>query len=828
MCGPRRAGQAVPTTFIDVILPLAVPGTFTYAVPMEAGPVAAGMRVVVPFGRGRKLYTGLVRRVLNQPDTDRVVREVYSVLDTAPVMTVAQLELLDRIADHYLCTPGEVMLASMPGQLVLTSASRLIAVPGVPRDLAMLGREGIILDALDSQEVITMQQAGELLGVKDPMPTIKKLIDAGVVMLFGTITDEYRPRTERFVQLADEVMSEQALHSLFDRLERAPRQLHVLMKYVELSRCLTSDPQAVKREELLRSAGASPAILRELVTKEILLEVERPAEAERLRGGNAGDIQLTEQQSLALHTLKVSLEEKQVVLLRGITSSGKTELYVKLITDVMVRGGQVLYLLPEIALTTQVIGRLEARFGDGIAVYHSRLSARDRTQLWYRMLDKEKAPPIVVGARSALFLPFQKLQLVVVDEEHDTSYKQHDPAPRYNARDMAIVLAQLHQAQVVLGSATPSMESLHNARTGKYGHVELLVRHGEASLPQVQRVDLRDAQRRKKMKGHLSQQLVDAVQEALARKEQAILFQNRRGYVPVWQCEVCEWIPECEHCDVSLTYHKQQHGLRCHYCGREYAPPTTCRSCGSARLRMIGFGTEKIEEEVQLVFPDARVGRLDQDTTRGRHAFNRILSHFSEGAIDILVGTQMVTKGLDMAQVSVVGVLNADNLLRYPDMRAHERAFQLMTQVAGRSGRRNDPGLVILQARDINHPVIGLVLHHDVEGFYQREIELRRAHFYPPFSRTVGLTLKHRMEDRVVRTAEDLAVRLRSFFDDRVLGPEAPPVARVRDRHLRRVMLKLRKDAYQREKKLLRDVLDELFAMPEHSPIQLVIDVDPM
>jgi primosomal protein N' (replication factor Y) (superfamily II helicase) len=443
------------------------------------------------------------------------------------------------------------------------------------------------------------------------------------------------------------------------------------------------------------------------------------------------------------------------------------------------------------------------------------------------MVRSDDMPSVIVGARSALFLPFRKPGLIIVDEEHDPSYKQHDPAPRYHARDMAIVLASLHGAKVLLGSATPCMESQHNAYAGKYGHAELLVRFGDVELPGITRVDLRDAYKRKLMRGHFSTTLIETIEQAIARKEQAIIFQNRRGYVPVWQCETCAWIPECDHCDVSLTYHKLHHQLRCHYCGRHYPPPTSCGHCGSTRLKMLGFGTEKIEEELAEILPDARIARMDQDTMRGKHALDRILTSFGQGAIDILVGTQMVTKGLDFDHVSVVGILNADKLMKFPDFRAHERAFQLMAQVAGRSGRRKTAGKVIIQAHDVNHPVLDLVVRHDVEGMYQREIEHRQLHGYPPFMRLIQLTVKHRNEERVIQTAAALGIALREGLGDRVLGPEIPVVSRIRDLHLRRLLIKLRRSAHTAEKNFVRDTIDRIFSDKEHAPVQLVTDVDP-
>ncbi len=816
------------SSFADIILPLAVPGVFTYVIPEAIGSrVVVGARVVVPFGRGRKLFSGLVRKVHDEHPPYRDPRELLSVLDETPVVTEMQLALWQKISDHYLCTLGEVMLAAMPGALVLSSATRIVAAPEMKTNWTGKAKHDMLLDALERRHELSLGDAAQLLGVRDPMPVIKKLLEEGSLMIAEEIAEKFKPRVDRFVRLVTTASSEEALHSWFDKLDKAPKQLNLLMRYVELSQCLGSDPREVKRDQLLRSSGATGADLKKLCEKGLMEVYERtagsPAEISGQKRANA----LSEAQHAALEQVRAAFTEKHVALLHGVTASGKTEIYMELIAEAIARGEQTLYLLPEIALTTQVIGRLRARFGDRVSVFHSRLSQRERTELWMRMIADPATHPVIVGARSALFLPFNRLGLVVVDEEHDTSYKQHDPSPRYHARDMAVVLASLHKAHVLLGSATPSMESSFNARSGKFGYAELLVRFGDAVLPKVHRVDIADAAKRKKMRGHFSETLIESITQAIARKEQAIVFQNRRGYVPVWQCETCGWIPECDHCDVSLTYHKFQHGLRCHYCGREYAPPTRCASCGSNRLIMIGFGTEKIEEELTQLFPDARIARMDQDTTKGKQAFERILTRFGEGGTDILVGTQMVTKGLDFDQVTVVGILNADHLMRFPEFRAHERAFQLMSQVAGRSGRKRDPGNVFIQARDVEHPVIALVVAHDTNGMYEREIEHRRAHGYPPFTRLVRITLKHRLEERVASTANALANALRDRFGDRVLGPEPPLVARVRDKHLRTIMIKLERTRYRSEKEFLSNVIDQLFADVAHRAVQLVVDVDP-
>ncbi|MBL7937824.1 MAG: primosomal protein N' [Flavobacteriales bacterium] len=818
---------SLPTVFVDVILPLAVPGTFTYALPEGLGPVIPGMRVAVPFGRGRKLYGGLVRAVHGDRPPHRSVRPVLSVLDATPVVLPEQLDLWDRIAAHYLCSLGEVMIAALPAQLALSSETRLVAGPEAAKDTADQGRAVLLLQALEQNNVITLEQAGEMLGLKDPMPVVKRLMERGALLLEEQLRDDWKPRMATYVRLAAGNSNEEALHGWFDRLEKAPKQLHVLMRFVEISRCMTDDPKEVERAKLVHASGSTTTVIKQLVDKGLFelyeREVGRPDPSRPLQ--RAPD--LSEPQRKALDEVRSAFRGHDVVLLRGVTSSGKTEIYTTLISEVIARNEQVLYLLPEIALTTQIIARLRHRFPDRIAVFHSRMAQHERTALWMRCLGDDP-PAMIIGARSALFLPYQRLGLVVVDEEHDPSYKQHDPAPRYNARDMAVVLAGLHKGKVLLGSATPSMESQHNARTGKYGHVELLVRFGDVQMPMITRVDLRDAAKRKLMRGHFTRTFIDAIQQALDRHEQVIVFQNRRGYVPVWQCETCSWIPECDQCDVSLTYHKLQHQLRCHYCGRQYPPPTTCGHCGSPRLRMLGFGTEKIEEELGEFFPTAKVARMDQDTTRGKHALERILTAFGQGAIDILVGTQMVTKGLDFDHVSTVGILNADNLMRFPDFRAHERAFQLMAQVAGRSGRRKNAGSVIIQAQEVQHPVLDLVVKHDVDGMYERELEHRRAHGYPPFTRMVQLTLKHRSEERVASAASALALALREGLADRVLGPEIPVVSRIRDKHLRRLLIKLGRTRHHSEKDFVRDTIDRVFGDPQHSAIQLVTDVDPM
>lgn len=812
--------------FADVILPAAVPGVFTYALTDELGPVLPGMRVVVPFGSGRKLYGGLVMRVHDDRPTGRNVRPALSVLDTAPLLSPTNLELWRRLADHYLCSLGEVMLAALPGPLVLTSETRVTATALTADHSARSPRSALLLDALEQRPAITLGEAGDLLQVKDPIRAMKQLLDEGAVALEEELRSRPVERLVRHVALTPEATNEAALHAWFDRLARAPRQLALLMKGIELGRWLDHGGGPVVEARLLKAAGAERKHVEELVRKGLFTVTERPADRPPARPGS-GSPTLSAAQATCLAEIDAALRDHRCCLLQGVTGSGKTEVYAHLIERAVDQGGQVLYLLPEIALTTQLIARLRTRFGDRVSVFHSRLSARQRTDLWSGINRDPAAHPIVVGARSALFLPFHHLRLIIVDEEHDPSYKQQDPSPRYNARDMAVVLGELMDAPVVLGSATPSMETLYNARQGKYGHARLLQRFGDSVLPTVELIDLREAHKRKRMQGHFTPELLEAVQRTVERRDQVILFQNRRGYAPVWQCEQCAHVPNCAHCDVSLTYHKRTHEMRCHYCGRGYPPPVECPSCGSRRLRMIGLGTERIEEELAVALPDVRVARLDQDTARGKNALERLLHDFAEGRIDVLVGTQMVTKGLDMERVNTVGILSADRLLRFPDFRAHERAFQLMGQVAGRSGRRGVPGRVLIQAFDVAHPVLGHVLTHDVDGFYDRELGHRLAHGYPPFSRLVRFTLKHRSEERVDQAARTLVELLRPTLGDRVLGPETPTVAWVRDQHIRNVLVKLARSTYTREKEVVRNALERLVDELPQGRVRLIVDVDP-
>lgn len=828
----RTAQMQEEQLFAEVVLPLPLAGALTYSIPADLTPkVATGHRVVVPFGKGEgRLLTGIVLRTHFQAPLGHRPRAALAAPDDQPLVLSGQLKHWFDLAEYYMCSLGEVMMAAMPSVFMLSSETRITATGHQPNDLALSNHALRALDILGQQPLSSLDALRESLGPALAAAAVNELVLAGAATVDEELKDRSIKRTEQYLERGARAGEEDALHQWFTVLEKKglDAQLRALMKFVEMSSCFTPRERPVRRAELQRSSGTDSTAVKQLVGKGVLRVMEKEPELTGKGVILEPRLAFSAAQEKALIDLRAALREHPVSLLHGVTASGKTELYVELMAEAVAAGGQVLYLLPEIALTTQIIGRLKKHFGERVAVYHSRLSMTERAAIWRRMVDAPEQVPIVLGARSAVFLPFRNLQLVVVDEEHEPSYKQQDPAPRYHARETAIMLAHNSGAHVVLGSATPSMESLFNAKNGKYGFAALLERFGDAPLPTINVVDLAEARRKHQLRGSFSTELCDAVEASTAAREQTILFQNRRGYVPLWQCETCDWTPQCERCDVSLTYHKRRHRLSCHYCGREYEPPTACAKCGSRRLRMLGLGTEKVEEELALLFPEARIARMDQDTTRGKHTYHKLLRDLEEGAVDVLVGTQMVTKGLDFDHVNLVAVVSADALLKFPDLRAHERAFQLMAQVAGRAGRRNRSGSVMLQTFDPGHPVLGFVKNHDVLGFYERELEQRRKHHYPPFSRLVRMTLKHTKEDRVAGAAAALMEALRPVFGEMVIGPEVPAVAWVRNQHLRNIMVKLGRGTHKTGKDALRDAIDRVFADRKHSSVRITTDVDPM
>lgn len=781
--------------YVDVLLPLPLANWYTYSLPESLeGQVQTGSRVIVSFGR-KKFYTALVANVHYCPPEGYEIKDVTEVLDTRPILLPQQFRLWKWMASYYLCTMGDVYKAALPSGMKLESETIVTANPDYEATTPLAPREQQVLDLLaqDPEQCIT-QLEKRTDATRNILPVINSLLAKGAISVKEELKRNYKPKTEIRVKLSPDCQTEERLHQLFDELGRTPKRLALLMKYLELSGFFTDKAslREVSKKELLTRADATPTIFNGLVEKGIfetyLYEVGR---LDREQTHTVAINPLNPAQQAAYDAILSHFREKNVCLLHGVTSSGKTEIYIHLIRQAIENGQQVLYLLPEIALTTQITERLKRVFGGRIGIYHSKFPDAERVEIWQKQLRPEGHYDIILGVRSSVFLPFHNLGLIIVDEEHETTYKQQDPAPRYHARDTAIMLASIYGAKVLLGTATPSIDSYHNALAGKYGLVALNERYKDIRLPEIRIVDIKELARKKMMNGPFSPELLAAVRQALERHEQVILFQNRRGFAPMIECKVCGWVPKCKNCDVSLTYHKGLNQLTCHYCGYTYAVPRSCPACGSVELVNRGFGTEKIEDNIREIFPDAKVARMDLDTTRSRSAYERIIADFEAGKTHILIGTQMVSKGLDFDHVSVVGILNADNMLNYPDFRAHERAFQLMAQVAGRAGRRDKRGLVILQTKSPDLPVIHQVVTNHYKQMYEDQTAERKLFHYPPFCRFIYVYLKHRKEDVVTQAADTLAAWLRTAFGDKVLGPDKPPVGRIQMLFIKKIVIKL-------------------------------------
>lgn len=827
------------TLFAEVLIPVPVKGTFTYRIPQEFNnQIIAGMRVVVQFGK-RKFYTGLVRRVHDKAPQVLSLKYVLSVIDPMPVVNEKQFALWEWMASYYMCTTGEVMNAALPSAYKLASESRVILDPEYVLDTGVLNdREFQIVEALDLHKILSLSDISRIVGLAKVIPLVKTMIEKGIIRAEEEITERYKPRTEICVRLSDAFRDETLMNAEMNKLnKKAFRQLQVLMAFINLSRCFSVDEKEVTRPDLLKTSGATASQLDGLIRKGFL-ELY-PRNISRLLHPDAtlspGNVELTPAQQIAYDELKPHLQDNQIVLLKGVTSSGKTEIYIRLMDEVIARGKQVLYLLPEIALTTQIIQRLQKYFGSQVGVYHSRYNEFERVEIWNKAnlplagSTDQQPYKILLGARSALFLPFTDLGLIIVDEEHDSSYKQNDPAPRYNARDTAAILGQLHHAPVLLGSATPSVESYFNTQQGKYRYVELNERYGGVQMPEIKIIDIREEARHKRMKSHFSPQLLDAVDNALKIGEQVILFQNRRGFSLRLECDVCNYMPECVNCDVTLIYHKQINLLKCHYCGYSVQVPSKCPDCGSPALKMKGFGTEKVEEELGILFPDAVIGRMDLDTTRTKFAFQKIIGEFEAGKIDILVGTQMVTKGLDFDNVNLVGVLYADGLLSYPDFRAFERSFQLLAQVSGRSGRKNKQGLVLIQANNPNHPLLQWVVDDNYAAMYNQQLGDRFTFKYPPYYRLLQVSLRHKDYEILNRAAAVLAGMLKPYFGKLMLGPEYPMVSRVRNLFIKNLILKIGKGNEGAQLKFeTAHQIEKFLELTDFKSVRVQMDVDPM
>lgn len=816
--------------YVDVILPLPLPRNFTYSLPDEgAEEVKAGCRVVVPFGR-KKYYTAIVCNVHYCAPTEYEVKEVSAVLDVSPILLPKQFKFWEWLADYYLCTQGDVYKAALPSGLKLESETVVEYNPEFEAADRLTDKEQCIVDLLVKEKEQSVTKLEKDSGLKNVLGVVKSLLDKGALFVKEELRRNYKPKTETRVHLTVEAAKEEKLRELFDELSRAPKQLALLMKYVELSGFMGEKTlKEISKKELLQQAIVSATVFDGLVKKHIFDVYEY--EIGRLDKKQRGVVELNplnEFQDRAHQDILACFQQKNVCLLHGVTSSGKTEVYIHLIAETIRQGKQVLYLLPEIALTTQITERLRRVFGSRLGIYHSKFPDAERVEIWQKQLS-ENDYDIILGVRSSIFLPFKNLGLVIVDEEHENTYKQQDPAPRYNARNAAIVLAAMYGAKTLLGTATPSIETYHNATAGKYGLVELKERYKEIQLPEIIPVDIKELHRKKRMSGPFSPLLLSSITEALAKKEQVILFQNRRGFAPMVECRTCGWVPKCKNCDVSLTYHKGMNQLTCHYCGYTYQLPRACPACEGVELMHRGFGTEKIEDDIKILFPASSVARMDMDTTRTRTAYEKIIADFEEGKTDILIGTQMVSKGLDFDHVSVVGILNADTMLNYPDFRSYERAFQLMAQVAGRAGRKHKRGKVILQTKSIDHPIIEQVIANDYEQMVEGQLAERQLFQYPPYYRLIYVYMKHRNADLLELMANAMGEKLRTMFGSRVLGPDKPPVARIQTLFIKKIVLKIENDvAMGRVRECLLRAQSEILQDERFKSLIIYYDVDPM
>jgi len=811
--------------FVEVILPLSLTKTFTYSVSeAEYDYIQPGMRIAVPFGKN-KIYTALAIELHQNEPQLYEAKEIHQILDEKPIVNEFQIAHWQWIASYYMCAIGDVYRSAMPSALILENETIISQKQDFFIEESQLSDdEFLIYQALQQTSSLKIENIISILNKKNVFPVIQQLLQKGILQLQEEMNETYKPKLIRYVRLHAEFQNPDNLSELLEILKSAAKQKELVLAYFQLN--AARKPITVK--QLIETANSSSAAIKALVEKGIFeeyhIQQDRVNFDENLQEMT---LELSHAQQLAFDEINYNFEVKDVNLLHGVTSSGKTEIYIKLIETILEKGKQVLYLLPEIALTTQLVSRLTAYFGNQVAVFHSKYSNNERVEVWKQLLENSPKAQIVIGARSALFLPFSNLGLIIVDEEHEQTFKQVDPAPRYHARDAAIVLANAHKSKVLLGSATPSIETYHNAQSGKYGLVEIFERFGKVQMPEIHLVDLKDKYFRKKMSGHFSDELIESITEALSLGEQIILFQNRRGYSPVVECMTCGHVPQCAQCDVSLTYHKHKNQLRCHYCGYSMANPTNCHVCSSVDLTTKGFGTEQIQQELITLFPNAKIGRMDQDTTRGKFGFEKIIDSFKNREVDILVGTQMLAKGLDFDNVSLVGIMNADNMLYHPDFRAFERSFQMMTQVSGRSGRSEKRGKVIIQTYNPNHNTIQQVTHNDYTAMYKEQLYDRQIYKYPPYFRLIKLTLKHRDYEKLKEGSMWLYQVLQQNLALPVLGPEEPGVSRIRNEYIRTIMIKIPQNLpLTGTKKTVQKILDSFDVIPQYRAIKTTVNVD--
>tara|TARA_R110002050_G_scaffold74772_6_gene160376 strand:+ start:157214 stop:159622 length:2409 start_codon:yes stop_codon:yes gene_type:complete len=799
---------------------------FTYSITIaESDFLKAGMRVAVPFGKS-KIYTGIVFSIHNDAPTAYESKDIHQILDENPIVNAKQLQLWQWIANYYMCTLGDVMRAALPSGFILESETVITRNNIKIIDESVLkDDEFLVYEALQHQSSLKIHDISNILDKKNVLPVIKRLIEKEAISVEEEVYEKYKPKLVRYVKLHSNFSSETALRKLLDDLSRAPKQKQVVMTLFSVS-ATTKKP--VKVSDLSNESDASSSIIKTLIDKGIFEEYHIQIDRVQYSGEDNEDSKhLNAYQETALKEVKESFKTHNVSLLHGVTSSGKTEVYVKLIEDAMSQGKQVLYLLPEIALTTQLVTRLQNYFGEQVAVFHSKYSTHERVEVWNNVLDHSAKAKIVLGARSSIFLPFDNLGLIIVDEEHEQSFKQFDPAPRYHARDTAVVMAYMHEAKILLGSATPSLESYFNAKQNKYGFIELMHRFNDVLMPDVELVDIKDKQKKKLMKGHFSDRLILEMTETLQEGHQIILFQNRRGFSPIVECNTCGVSPQCPNCDVSLTYHQYRYQLRCHYCGYVEVMLKTCKACGSNEIDSKGFGTEQIEAEVKLLFPDHNVARMDLDTTRGKYGYEKIITALEQQEIDILVGTQMLTKGLDFRNVKLVGIMNADNMLNFPDFRAHERSFQLMLQVAGRAGRTEERGKVLIQTYNPYHNILQQVSTNNYVDMYNEQMNDRYNFKYPPIYKQIKITLKHKDYNRVETASIWFAKSLRQVFADFVLGPESPPVARIRNQFHKNILVKIPKNqSLSKTKEAIVKINNSFFSIKDFRSVKVIINVD--
>jgi len=780
------------------------------------------MRVAVSFGK-TKMYTALVVKIHQNAPELYEAKEIYQILDETPIVTEIQLQHWQWISNYYMCSLGDVYRAALPSAFLLESETIVYKNDAFSDETSLSDEEFLIFEALQHQSQLTVHQVSDILGKKKVLPIINGLIQKEVVAVKEEIYEQYKPKLVKYVRLSSQFSSDESLQDLMLTLNRAKKQREALLGYFQMA----ADKKPIKIKDLEVNIGVSAAVIKALVDKNIFECYHIQTDRIQFKGAISGLKELNTFQEEAYQEIKASFQEKEVVLLHGITSSGKTEIYTKLIQEVLDAGNQVLFLLPEIALTTQIISRLENYFGNQISVFHSKYSMNERVEVWNNVLHNKTKAQIILGARSSVFLPFSNLGLIIVDEEHETSYKQFEPSPRYHARDTAVVLAHQHNAKIVLGSATPSLESYFNAAQGKYGLVELNRRFGNVQLPKTELIDIKEKHRKKRMTGHFSDRLLTLITEALEQKEQVILFQNRRGFSPVVECTTCGVSPQCPNCDVSLTFHKFRNELKCHYCNYQRAMPHSCAACGSNTLDTKGFGTEQIELELKELFPASNIGRMDLDTTRGKYGYQKIIGAFEAQEIDILVGTQMLSKGLDFENVSLVGILNADNMLNFPDFRAHERSFQMMVQVSGRAGRSKKQGNVAIQTFNPHHQILQQVASTKYTEMYQEQLQDRWQYHYPPYYRLIKITLKHKDYQKVDRGINWLSKALQNVYRENVLGPTAPVVSRVRNQFIKNLTIKIPpKQSLATTKKQIGAIKNTFQSVAEFRPIRFVVDVD--